>query len=245
MSGENDKDRQAATEEADGEADAGAREQEESETADAEEEETGEVSIEALKAQHYKEKSELKEKMLRIAAEFDNYKKRMQRDMREREERAKADVLKGILPTIDNLHRAVEHASKASDIDSVVDGIRIAEKNFLETLSKIGVKRLESKGKVFDPAYHEAIAQQPSEEFPLGTVSEEVHAGFVLNDKLLRAALVVVSSGKPKADGEAGKPETAEEGPPAGDGDASSEAEDEKAESGTSPADGADDEGTA
>ncbi len=207
-----------------------AREPEESETSDAEEEETGEVSIEALKAQHYKEKSELREKMLRIAAEFDNYKKRVQRDIREREERAKAEVLKGILPTIDNLHRAVEHASKASDIDSVVDGIRIAEKNFLETLSKIGVQRLESKGQVFDPAFHEAIAQQPSEEFPLGTVSQEVHAGFVLNDKLLRAALVVVSSGKPKADGEAGKPETAEEGPPPGDESEPEKPEDEKAD---------------
>jgi molecular chaperone GrpE len=119
------------------------RDQEEADSSDAEE--TGEVSIEALKAQHYKEKSELKEKMLRIAAEFDNYKKRMQRDIREREERARADVLKGILPMIDNIHRAVEHAGKASDIDSVVDGVRIAERNFLETLAKLGVKRLESR----------------------------------------------------------------------------------------------------
>jgi molecular chaperone GrpE len=187
------------------------RDREASEPSDAaEEEETGEVSIEALKAQHYKEKSDLKEKMLRIAAEFDNYKKRIQRDIREREERAKADILKGILPTIDNIRRAVEHGGKASDVDSVVDGIRIAEKNFLETLSKMGVQRLESRGKAFDPAFHEAIAQQPSEEFPAGTVVEEVHAGYVLNDKLLRAALVVVSSGKPKTHDEPGK--TGEDG---------------------------------
>jgi len=144
------------------------------------------------------EKAQLREKMLRIAAEFDNYKKRTQRDMRDREERAKADVIKFILPTIDNLQRAVEHAEKANDMGTIVDGIGLAEKNFLETLGKLGVTRLEAVGQVFDPALHEAIAQQPSEDVPAGVILHEVHAGYVLGDKLLRPALVVVSSGKPK-----------------------------------------------
>ena len=144
------------------------------------------------------EKAQIREKMLRIAAEFDNYKKRTQRDIRDREERAKADVIKIILPTIDNLRRAVEHAEKASEMETIVEGIGMAEKNFLETLGKLGVTRLEAVGQVFDPASHEAIAQQPSEEVPAGVILHEVHAGYVLGDKLLRPALVVVSSGRPK-----------------------------------------------
>jgi molecular chaperone GrpE len=144
------------------------------------------------------EKAQIREKMLRIAAEFDNYKKRTQRDIREREERAKADVIKLILPTIDNLRRAVEHAEKASDMETIVEGVGMAEKHFLETLGKLGVARLEAVGQVFDPASHEAIAQQPSEDVPAGVILHEVHAGYVLGERLLRPALVVVSSGKPK-----------------------------------------------
>jgi molecular chaperone GrpE len=165
------------------------------------------------------EKAQIREKMLRIAAEFENYKKRTQRDIRDREERAKADVIKLVLPTIDNLRRAVEHAEKASDMATIVDGIGMAEKNFLETLGKLGVTRVEALGQVFDPASHEAIAQQPSEDVPAGVILHEVHAGYVLGDKLLRPALVVVSSGKPKPSrpqeetgGEGAEPSPGEQG---------------------------------
>lgn len=173
-------------------------------------EKSDEPSPEELKLRHEKEKSQIREKMLRIAADFDNYKKRIQREFREKEERARADVLKTILPTVDNLHRAVDHSKKSNDLESVINGIEMAERNFLETLARFGITRLESKGEVFDPAYHEAIAQQESKDVPMGSIIEEIQAGYTMNDKLLRAALVVVSSGKPKAK-EAQKEEKAQE----------------------------------
>jgi molecular chaperone GrpE len=164
------------------------------------------VSLEELKEKHLQELKEVKEKMLRIAADFDNYKKRMQREFKDREERAKGDALRAILPTIDNLQRAASHLKDSTEVTMVLEGISIVEKNFIDTMSKLGVQRFESVGKAFDPALHEAVAQQESDEFPAGTVAAEVQAGYMLGDKLLRAALVVVSSGghQPRETGETG-----------------------------------------
>jgi molecular chaperone GrpE len=148
----------------------------------------------------------------------------MQREIQDREERARAEALKAVLPTVDNLHRAVEQSKQAKDMDSILSGIEIAEKNFLDTLGKLGVIRLESRGKAFDPSYHEAVAQQESEDVPAGTVMDEVQPGYLLGDKLLRAALVLVSRGKPKKKEEE-KEKEGEEGSAAGpeDGEAESD----------------------
>ncbi|MFH1438720.1 MAG: nucleotide exchange factor GrpE [Pseudomonadota bacterium] len=160
--------------------------------------------IEELKKQHEAQLRSYKEKMYRIAADFENYKKRTQREFGEREDRAKADVIKVILPTVDNLKRAVDHSSQAKDVQSVVEGLKIVEKSFLDTLTKAGIRKLRTEGEAFDPTYHEAIAQAPSPDVPAGTIMKEIQPGYLLNEKLLRAPLVVVSSGPPEG-GEAPK----------------------------------------
>ena len=154
--------------------------------------------IEELKQNYEAQLRVYKEKMYRIAADFENHKKRTQREFGEREDRAKAEVIKVILPTIDNIKRAVEHSSQAQDIKSVVDGLKLIEKSFLDTLAKTGITRLDTEGQVFDPTYHEAIAQTPSPDVPAGTILKEIQPGYMLNEKLLRAPLVVVSSGAPE-----------------------------------------------
>jgi len=155
-----------------------------------------EDDVESIKKRYEEELSKVKEKMLRIAADFDNYKKRIQRELGEREERAIGETIKILLPAIDNLQRAMTHLKKANDIKTISDGLLLIEKNFIDSMNKLGIKRFESVGQPFDPSFHEAIGQEPSDEYPAGVVSAEIQCGYTLNDKLLRPALVMVSTGR-------------------------------------------------
>ena len=128
-------------------------------------------------------------------ADFDNYKKRAARDREDVYRYAESDILKDVLPTIDNLSLALANA-KAKD-DEFVKGVQMVYDGLLKALADHGAKPMEDLvGKELDPNFHEAIATLPDEKIEEGKISNVAKVGWLLNDKLLRAAQVVVSAGK-------------------------------------------------
>ena len=128
-------------------------------------------------------------------ADFDNYKKRAARDREDVYRYAESDILKDILPVVDNLALALEHAKdKENDF---VKGVQLVSDGLLKALADHGAKPMaDLVGKELDPNFHEAIATLPDEKIEEGKISNVAKTGWTLNDKLLRAAQVVVSSGK-------------------------------------------------
>lgn len=136
----------------------------------------------------------LHERLLRLAAEFDNWKKRAKKEMDEAAPRARDGLIREILPALDNLQRAIGHALND---DPLAVGVKMVEKHLLATLEKFQVTRFVSIGQPFDPAVHEAIAQVETDEATPGTVCQEFAAGYMSGTRLLRAAMVGVA--KPSA----------------------------------------------
>ena len=130
----------------------------------------------------------------RTLADFDNYRKRTSRDREELVKFAASDMIKDLLPTVDNLALALGQAKDADD--PFVKGIRLAYDGFLKALKDHGAEPFESVGEELDPNRHEAIATLPSDTVEEGRIANEVKKGWMLNGRLLRAAQVVVSSGK-------------------------------------------------
>lgn len=131
---------------------------------------------------------------LRERAELDNFKKRIQREKAEALRFACEPLIREVLPVIDNLERAVQHAN--GDSNSVVEGVRMVLKSLLDVLSRHGVKRIDAVGELFDPSRHEAIAQVESAEHEPNRVVQQHHSGYLMHDRLLRPALVTVSRRK-------------------------------------------------
>jgi molecular chaperone GrpE len=156
------------------------------------------------------ERDKLREQLLRTAADFDNYRKRSKRDVDEARQRGKDDLVRDLLPVFDNLERAVQTADTASDMRSVVDGVRMVLKLFEDTAERMGLSRVPSIGERFDPAVHEAIQQQETAAHPPGTIIAEVVPGYRFGQRLVRPAMVVVArkpseskEGEAKSGGEA------------------------------------------
>ena len=137
----------------------------------------------------------LHEKHLRLAAEFENYKKLAQKEQREFSRFANENILKELLPIVDNLDRAIQAAKDNQKSDGLIQGVELTLKQFLETLAKFGVRRIASVGEPFDPAHHQAVARVESATAPENTVVEEYQKGYLLHDRILRAAMVTVSVG--------------------------------------------------
>jgi len=136
------------------------------------------------------------DRFVRERAEVENFKKRMQREKAEAVRFASEPLIRELLPIVDNLERAIEHAGTNSQ--SVVEGVRLVLKALLDILERHGVKRIEAVGAPFDPSVHEAMAQVESAEHEPNRVVSQHHSGYLLHDRLLRPALVTVS--KRKAD---------------------------------------------
>ena len=134
----------------------------------------------------------LRDKWLRSLADFDNFRKRTKREIEEAVLRALQGVLEDILPVGDNLERALESAGDRED--QLVTGIRMVRHVFLSALEKHGIKPMGKVGAVFDPNFHDALAQVDSAEYPPGVITLVHETGFTRHDKLLRPAKVVVSS---------------------------------------------------
>lgn len=144
------------------------------------------------------EMSRLKDVLMRTAADFDNFRKRSRREIEDARKGGREELLKELLPVFDNLERAVASAQKASDIKSMADGVAMVLRQFQDTLTRTGITRVPAVGAPFDPQVHDAIQQVESDEHPPGTVVAEVQPGYLQGDRLLRAAMVVVS--KPKSE---------------------------------------------
>jgi molecular chaperone GrpE len=128
-----------------------------------------------------------------VAADFDNYKKRAAREKEEWIKFANEDLIKAMLPFIDNLERAVNHAEKVEDAGVLIEGVRLTIQQLLQALNKFGLSSFESLGKPFDPALQEAILLVPTDQLEPNQVVEEFQKGYLLNDRLLRPATVSVS----------------------------------------------------
>ena len=136
-----------------------------------------------------------KDRYARAMADFDNFRKRTARDREDLVKFAASDVLKDILPTVDNLARALGEAKDKAE-DPFVAGVKLVYDGLVKALADHGATPLDSVGEPFDANFHEALAQLPSDDVEEGHVMSEVKRGWMLNGKLLRAAQVVVSSGK-------------------------------------------------
>ena len=136
-----------------------------------------------------------KDRYARAMADFDNFRKRTARDREDLVKFAASDVLKDILPTVDNLARALDEAKDKAD-DPFVAGVKLVYDGLIKALADHGATPLDAVGEPFDANFHEALAQLPSDDVEEGNVMNEVKRGWMLNGKLLRAAQVVVSSGK-------------------------------------------------
>jgi molecular chaperone GrpE len=145
------------------------------------------------------EKAEIKDRMLRIAAEFDNYKKRARKDVAEHEVRARETVLRDFLDIADNLERAIGSWKEGGeqDIKSVQNGVDLVLRLFKSKLERYSVTAIEAKGQPFDPRVHDAISQAPSADAAPGTVLHELQKGYRVGERLLRPAIVVVAKAPP------------------------------------------------
>jgi len=133
------------------------------------------------------------EKMLRAAADLENFKKRAQKEKEEMQKFGIEKLLKDFLPVVDNFDRALDSAKSAADYDSLKKGVEMIRKLFEDTLGKHGVKSFSTKGQPFDPNKHEAMSAVETAEMPANHVHAEILRGFTLNERLVRPALVVVS----------------------------------------------------
>lgn len=156
---------------------------------------TAEVSellarIEKLEA----EKKENWEKVLRTAADLENLRKRQRRELEDTKHETKTRVLREMLPVADNLERAL--AVSTGEVDAVLDGVRLVQRQFLQALERLEVVPIEAEGQPFDPNLHEAISQQETDAHPPGTVMSVLQRGYKASDRLLRPSLVVVAKAK-------------------------------------------------
>ncbi|MFP2909331.1 nucleotide exchange factor GrpE [Pyxidicoccus sp. 3LFB2] len=146
-------------------------------------------TMERLRETHERTK-DAQERTIRAAADLENYRKRAQKEKEEVQRFGSEKLLKDLLPVMDNLDRALDAASKSPDIDSFQKGVAMTRKSFEDALGRHGVKPFSAKGQPFDPRMHEAIQQVETAEVPAGHVVFEVVRGFLLNDRLVRPAMV-------------------------------------------------------
>ena len=152
-----------------------------------------EANVESLK----NEAAETHDRLLRLAAEFENYKKRSAREMNDFKKFANESFVKALLPVVDNLDRAIESSSNDKHANnSVVEGVNMTLREILKIFEQYGIKPFESLGKTFDPSLHQAVMQDDDAAYPENMVSKELQKGYMIHDRLLRPAMVVVSKRK-------------------------------------------------
>jgi molecular chaperone GrpE len=137
----------------------------------------------------------INDKYLRLAAEFENYKRLTQRDQREQIRFGNEQLLKELLPVVDNMERAIKAARTNGSDSALIQGVELTLKQLFGILAKFGVQAIETAGQDFDPSAHQAVSYGPSNDVPANKVLDEFQKGYRLHDRILRAAMVSVSSG--------------------------------------------------
>ena len=146
----------------------------------------------------------LNDKYLRLVAEFDNYRRRVQRDQSNTIRFANEKLLKDLLPTLDNLERALQAGRRQARPEGLLEGVDLTYKHFLDTLQKMGIQQMTSVGEAFDPARHQAVGQVESLTVPENVIVDEYQKGYFLHDRILRPAMVTVAKAQSEpGDGEA------------------------------------------
>ena len=139
------------------------------------------------------------ERLLRLAADMENLKKRQERERAELLQFANENLIKELLPVVDNLELALEHGRSSEAPAPLLEGLELVHQGFLKALAKFGVSPLVSVGQVFDPAFHNAVLQEVAPEVPDCTVLKELQKGYLMHTRLLRPAMVVVARNPEKS----------------------------------------------
>ncbi|CCK78519.1 nucleotide exchange factor GrpE [Desulfobacula toluolica] len=134
-----------------------------------------------------------KDRVLRLSAEFENYKKRKQRELDEFKKFANETVFRQFLTVVDNLERAILSAEEVSEDDGLLEGVKLTYKDIIKLFETFNVKPVEAENKPFDPNFHQAVNQESTDEVPENTVITVLQKGYLLHDRLIRPAMVVVS----------------------------------------------------
>ncbi|MFN7975452.1 MAG: nucleotide exchange factor GrpE [Acidobacteriota bacterium] len=163
--------------------------------------------------------TDLRDAVARKIADFDNFRKRMQRDKDEFQKYAHSGILKDLLPVLDNFERAMS-VDREADAQSIRQGVELIMKQFRDALGRFGLKEIVSIGQEFDPNFHEAVASEERADFPSNTVVSELQKGYMHHDRLLRAACVKVAVAPAGAD--EAVPAAADPSVASGDGDGTS-----------------------
>lgn len=145
------------------------------------------------------ESKETYDRFLRVSAEFENYKKRSAREMSEFKKFANESLIKQLLLVVDNMERAINSSNdEENSTNGLIEGVDMTLKELLKIFEKFGVKQVESLGKPFDPNFHQAVMQEETDEHPHNKVINELQKGYIINERLLRPAMVVVAMAKEK-----------------------------------------------
>lgn len=155
--------------------------------------ETEEVEEQLEQQEEVNIEKELNDKYMRLLAEFDNFKKRTQKEKIQIYTDAAADVVEAVLPVFDNLQRAISSEVK-SDAKTVLDGVKLIEKQFEDALNNIGVTQIKAVGEQFDPEMHNAVMHIDDENFGDNTVVEEFAKGYKYKEKVIRHSMVKVAN---------------------------------------------------
>jgi molecular chaperone GrpE len=154
----------------------------------------GEEALRQRIAELEAENQQLRDKALRAVAEVENVRRRSESERLQTLEYANEQLLRKILPIVDDFERSVSSGTQTKDFEAFFKGIEIVHANLLKTLERIGVRRMETVGKPFDVHLHEAIMRQPSDA-PEDTIITDVEAGYTYHDRVLRHAKVIISAG--------------------------------------------------
>ena len=159
-------------------------------------EEKEESKVQEKTVQLKNEISELKDKLLRKAAEFENYKRRTENDQLNLLTYAAESFIQKLLPVVDDFERSMQHINDAQDVDAIKQGLRLIYDKFMKVLDEQGVKKMETVGQPFNVEYHDALLQKPDDSVEPHTILEEIEKGYMYKDKVIRHAKVIVSEDK-------------------------------------------------
>ena len=141
------------------------------------------------------EKDELEDRLTRTQAELVNYRRRTQNEMAQFRKYEGLNFVRDLLPVIDNLQRAVGASGQTASVDDVKKGVEMVIQQFLDILASKEVKQIPANGEAFDPNLHEAVQQVPSNDIPAMHIAQELETGYQMNDRVVRPAKVIVSTG--------------------------------------------------
>jgi molecular chaperone GrpE len=139
-----------------------------------------------------------KDRALRLSAEFENYKKRTQREINDFKKFANESIFRQLLSVVDNLERAISAAEGSSEESALFDGVKLTHKDMIKLFETFNVKPVKAEKEPFDPNFHQAVTQEENDKFPDNTVTTVLQKGYLLQDRLIRPAMVVVSKNTKK-----------------------------------------------